>query len=106
MDRRDFLKSTAAVAVAASGATQVLKAAGRAAEAVPEDNVPDKLLATAPMLQNYAETSVGVAFAVNALANGYVLIGEKQDLSDARSLLPDITTRLGQTASITATATT
>ena len=87
MDRRDFLKSTAAVAVAATGATEVLKAAGRAAEAVPEDKVPEKLLATAPMLQNYAETSVGVAFAVNALANGYVLIGEKKDLSDARKVL-------------------
>ena len=36
------------------------------------------------MLQNYAETSMGVAFAVSALANGYVLVGEQPDLSDAR----------------------
>ena len=39
------------------------------------------------MLQNFAETSVGVAFAVNALANGYVLIGEQPDLTDARKVL-------------------
>ena len=86
MDRRDFLKSTAAVAVAASGAEGLVKAAERAQTALPEEEVK-QLLASAPMLQNYAETSVGVAFAVNALANGYVLIGEQPDLSDARKVL-------------------
>ena len=65
MDRRDFLKSTAAVAVAASGAEGLVKAAERAQTALPEEEVK-QLLASAPMLQNYAETSVGVAFAVNA----------------------------------------
>ena len=45
-----------------------------------------KLIVSAPMLQNYAETSVSVAFAVSDLANGYVLIGEKPDLSDARKV--------------------
>ena len=46
-----------------------------------------KLIISAPMLQNYAETSMGVAFAVGSLANGYVLVGEKPDLSDARKVL-------------------
>ena len=46
-----------------------------------------KLITSAPMLQNYAETSMGVAFAVGSLANGYVLVGEKPDLSDARKVL-------------------
>ncbi len=86
MDRRDFLKSTAVVAVAASGAEGLVKAAERAQTALPEEEAA-QLLASAPMLQNYAETSVGVAFAVNALANGYVLIGEQPDLSDARKVL-------------------
>ena len=86
MDRRLFLKSTAAVAVAASGAEGLVKAAERAQKALPEEEAK-QLLASAPMLQNYAETSVGVAFAVNALANGYVLIGEQPDLSDARKVL-------------------
>ena len=87
MDRRDFLKSTAAVAVAASGAEALLNAAQRAETALPEEDEAGKLLASAPVLENFAETSIGVAFAVNALANGYVLIGEKADLSDARKIL-------------------
>ena len=94
MDRRDFIRSTAAVAVAASGAGQLLNAAERVETALPEsalpapeDNVEGKLIASAPVLQNYSETSIGVAFTVNALANGYVLIGEKPDLSDARKVL-------------------
>ena len=86
MDRRVFIKSTATVAVAAAGASPLLKAAERVEQLLPED-APERLIASAPMLQNYAETSVGVAFAVNALANGYVLIGEKPDLSDARKVL-------------------
>ena len=86
MDRRNFIKSTAAAAVAASGAGEWLNAAERAGSVLPEEG-DGPLLASAPMLQNYAETSIGVAFAVNALANGYVLIGEKPDLSDARKIL-------------------
>ena len=46
-----------------------------------------RLIASAPMLQNYAETSIGIAFAVSDLANGYVLIGLQPDLSDARKVL-------------------
>ena len=92
MDRRDFIRNTAAVAVAASGAGQLLNAAERAESALSESALPEpeeqgKLIASAPVLQNYAENSIGVAFAVNALANGYVLIGEKPDLSDARKVL-------------------
>ena len=89
MDRRDFIRNTAAVAVAASGAGQLLNAAERVETTLPkaEEEGEGKLIASAPVLQNYAETSVGVAFAVNALANGYVLIGEKPDLSDARKIL-------------------
>ena len=45
-----------------------------------------KLITSAPMLQNYAEESIGVAFAVGALANGYVLISEKPDMSGARKI--------------------
>ena len=45
------------------------------------------LLASAPMLQNYAATSIGIAFAVNEMANGYVIYGEKSDLSDGRKVM-------------------
>ena len=86
MDRRNFIKSTAVAAVAASGAGELLKAAERTQAVLPEEE-NGKLIASAPMLQNFAETSIGVAFAVNALANGYVLIGENPDLSDARKIV-------------------
>ena len=44
------------------------------------------LIASAPMLQNFAETSIGIAFAVSALANGYVIYGERPDLSDGKKV--------------------
>ena len=53
----------------------------------PNEPFEDRLILSAPMLQNFAATSIGVAFAVSALANGYVLVGEKPDLSDARKFL-------------------
>ena len=98
MKRRDFLKTSAviAAATAASGAGNLLKAAempegagaeGTATETSASEQADGPLIVSAPMLQNYAETSMGVVFAVSALANGYVLVGEKPDLSDARKVL-------------------
>jgi len=37
-------------------------------------------------LQNYAETSVGIAFAVSAMANGFVTIGRRANLSDGQTI--------------------
>lgn len=52
------------------------------------DEQPDgPLIISAPVLQNYAETSVGIVFAVSAMANGYVIIGEREDLSDGRKVM-------------------
>ena len=95
MKRRTFIKDTAML-VAAAGAGGALKAADRIEGSVlrqaqqpspvPEPVEGDKLITSPPMLQNYAEDSMGVAFAVGALANGYVLVGEKPDLSDARKV--------------------
>ena len=72
MNRREFLKSTAVAAVAAAGAEDLLKAAGRAEAALPEEAQTDegKLLASAPMLQNYAETGSYVNLDDIALAVG------------------------------------
>ena len=97
MKRRDFIKTSALLA-AAAGSGELMKAAAMPAAdseladadqnpAEPEEPGEGPLLVSAPMLQNFADTSVGVAFAVSALANGYVLIGEKPDLSDARKFL-------------------
>lgn len=83
MKRRTFIKGTAVLA-AAAGSRDLL----RAAELLPkEEGKWSSLIASAPMLQNFAETSIGVTFAVNALSSGYVLIGEEPDLSDARKVL-------------------
>ena len=99
MKRREFIKTSAviAAATAASGAGNLLKAAERPDEAAyetadggaegPESPADGRLIVSAPVLQNYAETSMGVVFAVSALANGYVLVGQQPDLSDARKVL-------------------
>ena len=94
MKRRTFIKDTAML-VAAASAGSTLKAAEQVGKRVESQNQETgqsgedeagKLITSAPMLQNYAETSVGVSFAVGALANGYVLVGEKPDLSDAKKV--------------------
>ena len=133
MKRRDFLKG-AALMTAATGAGGVMQAANLVLPAQQEDRpledaapaeevVDGKLIVSAPMLQNYAATSMGVAFAVSSLANGYVLVGKRPDLSDARKVMCggyrtteisdrviqvrlSTTTGSGPTASITAAATT
>ncbi len=88
MQRRDFLRYSAlsAAAAAAAGTTDIATAAERISSLGEEPEVKP-LIGSAPMLQNFAETSIGVAFAVNGLANGYVLIGERKDLKDARKVL-------------------
>lgn len=106
MKRREFIKTSALLA-AAAGAGELLKASSLPsdipspeteleinpeAEAVPDPWEPEEpadgqLIVSAPMLQNFAATSMGVAFAVSALANGYVLVGEQPNLSDARKVL-------------------
>lgn len=88
MKRRDFIKGTAAL-VAAAGSGEILRAASRMdteprMDTAPEEGAP--LIASAPMLQNFAETSIGVAFAVSALASGYVIYGEQPDLSDGKKV--------------------
>ena len=88
MKRRDFIKTTAVIAAAtAAGSGNVLRAAERLSNADTEQEAEGQLIVSAPMLQNFAATSMGVVFAVSALANGYVLVGEKPDLSDARKVL-------------------
>ena len=84
MNRRDFLRRTATLAAAAAlpdaaRASEKLEAIGAAAD----EAGSGKLIVSAPMLQNYAETSMGVAFAVSDMANGYVRYSTRPDMSDA-----------------------
>ena len=87
MDRRQFLVCAAAATTAATAmagakskcAKQECDAKGAAG------NVPPKpLIASAPVLQNAAETSMGVSFAVSADASGWVDYS-KSPTSRARS---------------------
>ena len=89
MKRREFIKGTAMLA-AASGISSVSNAANVLTPEVKTTasvkNKEDYLIASAPMLQNYAATSMGIAFAVSDMANGYVIYGEKPDLSDGQKV--------------------
>ena len=87
MKRRDFLKNTAVLAVAPAVALPSV-AAPKVPEMLPPDDEDDnrKLIDSHPMLQNYAPDSMGIAFSVSALANGYVVYGRRPDLADARKV--------------------
>lgn len=67
MNRREFL-------LAGVAATAAFTAKGAAADAAEKKAAgeAEKLIVSAPMLQNHSENSVGVAFAVSAMANGFV----------------------------------
>ena len=81
MNRREFLAAGGALAaVAAVGADdKVESTCGASAPA-------GKLIVSPPMLQNAAETSMGVGFAVSDMANGYVRVSESADMSNARKV--------------------
>ncbi len=109
MNRRDFLKDSAKIAAVAAVSSTTNAFAGNtapaqkkevapsavegipgeeiaAAEAPQEPQTPPasgKLIISAPMLQNYAETSMGVAFAVSDMANGFVSYSESPDMRNA-----------------------
>jgi hypothetical protein len=76
ISRRGFIAASGAMAaVAASGAGEKAAKAAQAGKG--------KLITSAPMLQNHAENSVGVAFAVSDMANGFVEYSTSPDMKDA-----------------------
>ncbi len=83
MNRRNFIKSSALAAASLS----VAPYANANPQEKTEQPKSDKLIDSAPVLQNYAETSIGIAFSVTDLANGFVIIGEKPDLSDGKKVM-------------------
>lgn len=83
MKRRDFIKKSSLLAMATGiGNMAHANETGQRTGSLYES----KLIISAPMLQNYADRSMGVAFAVSDLANGYVIVGEKPDLSDGQKV--------------------
>ena len=82
LSRRGFFRS----AIAAVGAPRLATAAGKAdaAGAPLPPREGSRLIVSAPVLQNAAERSMGVAFAVSADASGWVEIASSPDMRDAR----------------------
>ena len=79
INRRQFLQGSA-LAIAAAGTGCVTT------KEEPVQSTPStctSLIASAPALQNAAETSMGIAFAVNADASGWVEYSESSDLKGA-----------------------
>ena len=80
MSRRGFIAAGGALAAAmANGAESEPKPAQDAA-------AKGKLIISPPILQNAAETTMGVGFAVSDMANGYVKVSESPDMSGARKV--------------------
>jgi len=86
MKRRDFIRRTALMAGAAGLANHTFAAEKGKLLLDKQSSADDPLIVSAPMLQNYAETSIGVAFAVSDLANGYVIYGKQPDLADGKKV--------------------
>ena len=83
LSRREFLSGAALAVVVPrlAAAEDVAKPATLVSAAV-DDRSP--LIASAPVLQNAAERTMGVAFAVSALASGWVEISKSPDMSGAK----------------------
>jgi len=78
INRRGFIGGFAAIAAAATAQERPAEAQkGVSAQDAP----PGKLIASAPVLQNAAERSMGVSFAVTADASGWVDISRSPDMS-------------------------
>ncbi|MBR0067051.1 MAG: metallophosphoesterase [Kiritimatiellae bacterium] len=87
INRRGFVCGIAAAAASAAAAADKNKSAAgtksRSGEPSAKKVKPGKLIASAPVLQNAAETSMGVAFAVTADASGWVDVSQSPDMSGA-----------------------
>lgn len=90
--RRDFLIVASALAaggcVTSNGPTTVKPAEvpAKGSDAEKDKQNEAKLISSPPVLQNPAETSMGVGFAVSALANGYVEYSLTPDFANAKKV--------------------
>ena len=81
LNRREFLKGSAlAVAAATTGCTTTKEGS---VHSTPTPSTCTFLIASAPVLQNAAATSIGVSCAVSADASGWVEYSTSPDLKDA-----------------------
>lgn len=82
--RRSFI--AAAGALAAGGCTTVATGERAQATASVEEKKDGALIISPPVLQNAAETSIGVGFAVSDMANGFVEYSESPSLVNAKKV--------------------
>ena len=80
INRRGFIGAFAAAATTAVAA-DAQPGAKAPEKPAAEESKPGKLIVSAPVLQNAAETSMGVSFAVSADASGWVDISRSPDMS-------------------------
>ena len=83
LNRREFLKGSALAVAAAGAGCATTKEESAHSAPTPTPTAYDSLLASAPVLQNAAETSIGVSFAVSADASGWVEYSTSPDLKNA-----------------------
>ena len=82
INRRGFIGGFAAVAASAATVADAHPGAeAKSPEKPAEESKPGKLIVSAPVLQNAAETSMGVSFAVSADASGWVDVSRSPDMS-------------------------
>ena len=81
INRRKFIGGFAAVAASSAAVAQEQKPAVPQECAVSVVEPPSKLITSAPVLQNAAETTMGVSFAVSADASGWVDVSRSPDMS-------------------------
>lgn len=78
------MKSSALISAAGIAAPSLIGAAAESKAAAAGNAPSGKVITSAPMLQNFAPDSIGVAFCVDTLVNPYVKISTNPDLSGAR----------------------
>lgn len=83
VSRRQFIQGTSLAVVASAGRVALGEEIKAPSAPIAAEKKPVALIASAPVLQNAAETSVGVSFAVTADASGWVDYAPSPDLKDA-----------------------
>ena len=83
MNRKEFIIAGGALAVTA---TRMKLSAGESPTSE-KNSQTRKLIISAPLLQNAAETSMGIGFAVSAMANGYVEYSTSPNLAQAKKVV-------------------
>ncbi len=84
IDRREFILAGGALAAGCVSERMPVPPAEVVESSADGEATKGALIISPPVLQNAAETSMGVGFAVSDMANGYVDVSESPDLAGAR----------------------